>query len=188
MGIRWGYEEGTTDKRHAWHRQLRRPPEKFVRRTVPADLIEATPGGNGVGQWIWPHLSCSSGLALPISLICSAHLRIVLSMSLLGRFFILLVLIVLPLGLLTHRLILSLPRIFQHAGWDVRPLEPVRPEEMYTVRYRYQARHLADTTWSRRWLRVAQGWVYLWRSSLSLSARAVMIPLFLSAVEFGFGQ
>ncbi|MEZ4683452.1 MAG: hypothetical protein R2932_55515 [Caldilineaceae bacterium] len=185
MGLR---EEGTNGQEARTASPTEKAaPEKFVRRTVPADLIEATPGGNGVGQWILasPFLLFLAWLWVDfIDLLSPLENRFV--NVFVGALFFL-VLIVLPLGLLTHRLILSLPRIFQHAGWDVRPLEPVRPEEMYTVRYRYQARHWADTTWSRRWLRVAQGWVYLEIIAIFVGA-IVMIPLFFSAVEFGFGQ
>jgi hypothetical protein len=55
------------------------------------------------------------------------------------------------------------------------------------VHYRYQARHWAANRWSRAWLRAAQGWVYLEIIAILLGA-IVMIPLFFSAVEFGFGQ
>jgi hypothetical protein len=96
-------------------------------------------------------------------------------------------LIVLPLGYLAHAFVLAWPRLFQNAGWEVQPLEPVKPEEMYMVHYRYQARHYAPRSWRRAWLRAAQGWVYL--EILAIFVGAIgMIPLYFSAVEFGFGQ
>ena len=33
-------------------------------------------------------------------------------------------LVVLPLGWLAHRAVTAVPRLFQHAGWDIQPLEP----------------------------------------------------------------
>jgi hypothetical protein len=94
---------------------------------------------------------------------------------------------VLPLGYLAHRLVLLLPGLFQHAGWDVEPLEPVKPAEQYLVRYRFQARQWATGGWQRAWLRAAQGWVFLEIAAILVGA-IVMIPLFFSATEFGFGQ
>ena len=54
-----------------------------------------------------------------------------------------------------------MPWLFQNAGWDVQPLEPVREAEQYVVRYQIRQRHRAPTNWSRTWLRVGQGWVYI---------------------------
>ena len=39
----------------------------------------------------------------------------------------------------------------------------------------------------RRWLRAAQGWVFLEITAIFVGAVA-MVPLFFSATEFGFGQ
>jgi len=158
-----------------------------VRRTVAADLIEATPGRGGLGQWIlaapmllfllWLWVDVVHWLS-PVELwVINA---LIASLLYLG-------VMVLPLGYLAHRLVLTFPRIFQNAGWDLQPLEPVKPEEIYLVRYRYQARHWAANSWPRAWLRAAQGWVYLEITAIFVGA-IVMIPLFFSAVEFGFGQ
>lgn len=94
---------------------------------------------------------------------------------------------VLPLGYGAHRLVTGLPRLFQNAGWDVQPLEPVREAEQYLVRYAVQNRQRAATDWNRIWLRVAQGWVYL-EIAVIFAGAIAMIPLFFSAVQFGFGQ
>jgi len=161
--------------------------EKFVRRTVTADLIEATPGNQGLGQWILasPFLLFLAWLWVDffhaLSPVDSRFVNVFVGLLLFGG------LIVLPFGLLAHRLILLFPRVFQHAGWDVEPLERVSPEEMYMVYYRYQDRRWAAVSWQRRWLRAAQGWVYLEIIAIFVGA-IVMIPLFFSAVEFGFGQ
>ncbi len=48
------------------------------------------------------------------------------------------VVFVLPLGVATIA-VTAAPRLFQHAGWDLRPLEPVASEEQYLVRYTYRA-------------------------------------------------
>jgi hypothetical protein len=95
--------------------------------------------------------------------------------------------IVLPLGWLGHRLVTSAPRLFQHAGWDIQPLEPVREQEIYLVRYRYQGRRRASNTWRQQWLRAAQGWVYIEIATILLGG-ILIIPLFFSAVDFGFGR
>ncbi|MCB0079408.1 MAG: hypothetical protein KDE47_00685 [Caldilineaceae bacterium] len=160
---------------------------KFERRTVAADLVEATPGGNGIGYWI---LASPMLLFLLWMWVDFIHLLSPLENRFLNVFIgtlIFIGLIILPLGLLAHRLILLFPRIFQNAGWDVQPLEPVREEEMYVVRYQFQARHWANNSWPRAWLRAAQGWVYLEITAIFVGA-IVMIPLFFSAVEYGFGQ
>ncbi len=160
---------------------------KFVRRTVPADLIEATPDNRAIGQWILASPFLIFLLWLWVDFV---HLLSPLD----NRFINVLIgvllfigLIVLPFGWLAHRFVLTFPRIFQHAGWDIQPLEPVRSEEMYMVRYRYHERHWAPSSRQRTWLRVAQGWVYLEIIAIFVGA-IVMIPLFFSAVEFGFGQ
>ena len=61
----------------------------------------------------------------------------------------LLVSLALPFGVLAHRLVLSFPRLFHNAGWDIEPLEPVKLAEQYLVRYRYQQRHWATNSWRR---------------------------------------
>jgi hypothetical protein len=94
---------------------------------------------------------------------------------------------VLPLGLGAFWLVTSLPRIFQHAGWDLRPLEPVGASEVYPLRYVYRKRYRASHSWARAWLRAAQGWVYLEIAAIFVGA-ILMIPLYFSAIEFGFGQ
>jgi hypothetical protein len=161
--------------------------QKFLRRTVAADLIEATPGNGGLGQWI---LASPFILFLAWLWVDFIHLISPLDNRFVNVFIgalLFIGLIVLPFGWLAHRLILTFPRIFQHAGWDIQPLEPVRPEEMYTVRYRYHDRHWAPAGRRRLWLRAAQGWVYLEIIAIFVGA-IVMIPLFFSAVEFGFGR
>lgn len=95
--------------------------------------------------------------------------------------------VVLPLGVAAFWLVTSFPGLFQHAGWDVQPLEPVREAEAYWVRYVYRTRQRAANTWGRAWLRAAQGWVYIEIAVIFVGAVA-MIPLFFSASEFGFGQ
>jgi hypothetical protein len=156
-------------------------------RDVPADLVEATPSSGGLPQWL---------LASPLLLFLAwiwvdlfAHyspipwywVDAVLGIVLFA------LLIVLPLGLLAHAIVTSLPRLFQHAGWDVQPLEPVAEREIYLVRYVPQRRHRAATNWGRLWLRAAQGWVYLEIVVILVGAIAA-IPLFFSATEFGFGR
>lgn len=162
-------------------------PSKFTRREVRADLIEATPGANGLGHWV---------LASPLLLFLGwlwidfFHALVGLPsywLSALSGGVLYAFLIVLPLGYVTHRLILLLPRLFQHAGWDLEPLEPVKLEEQYLVRYRYQARRWAASSWQRAWLRAAQGWVFLEIIVILLGA-VLMVPLYFSAVEFGFGR
>lgn len=160
---------------------------EIIQRVVAADLVEATPAGNGLGQWILASPMIFFLLWLWVDFI---HLLSPLENRFVNVFIGALLfvgLMILPLGLLAHRLILLFPRIFQNAGWEVQPLEPVRAAEMYNVRYRFQARHWAENSWQRAWLRAAQGWVYLEITAIFVGA-IVMIPLFFSAVEFGFGQ
>ena len=157
---------------------------KPIRREVPADLIESTPGSHALGHWL---------LASPC-LIFLAWLWVDLFRPLpwywgnvvLGLL-LYVIIIVLPLGYLAHQFVLALPRLFHNAGWDVEPLEPVKLAEQYLVRYRYQQRHWAANSWSRAWARAAQGWVYLEIAAILLGAMA-MIPLFFSVTEFGFGR
>jgi len=160
---------------------------KFVRRRVQADLIEATPGAGALGHWL---------LAAPmIGFLAWLWIDLVHALSPLDQQWLNLLIgpalfalvIVLPFGYLAHAIVLAWPRLFQNAGWEVQPLEPVKPEEIYMVRYVYQARHRAAWSWGRAWLRAAQGWVYL--EILAIFVGAIgMIPLYFSAVEFGFGQ
>ncbi len=93
----------------------------------------------------------------------------------------------LPIGYASHKLVTALPRLFQHTGWDVQPLESVRPAEQYTVRYVFSGRQPAVRDRQRIWLRAAQGWVYLEVAAIFIGF-VVMIPLFFSAIEFGFGR
>lgn len=172
---------------------MSQPPSKSesettpTRRLVAARLTEATPERNGLGQWILasPMLIFVGWLVVDIfaafSPIPWRWLDIILGSALY------LLLMVLPLGVAAHRLITAFPRPFQHSGWDVTPLEPVAPAEIYMVRYTYAEQVRAETTWSRLWLRAAQGWVYLEIAAIFLGA-ILMIPLFFSVTEFGFGR
>jgi len=158
---------------------------KIERKTVPADLLEATPGALGMWLlaspmlifilWAWvdlfAHYSPAPWYWLDVALGAAIFVFVV----------------VLPLGWLAHRLVTAAPRLFQHAGWDVQPLEPVSEQELYLVRYTYQTRRRAPNTWSRQWLRAAQGWVYLEIAAILLGG-VLLIPIFLSAVDFGFGR
>ncbi len=156
------------------------------RRAVRANLIETTPGGDAIGHWL---------LASPLLLFVAwlwvdvfAHyspLPRPVDWLLGGALYLLL--FVLPLGLLAHRLVTSLPRLFQNAGWDVQPLERVSEAEQYAVRYLPQARLRAPTTWPRLWMRAAQGWVFL-EIAVIFAGAVAMIPLFFSATDFGFGR
>jgi len=160
---------------------------KFVRRRVRADLVEATPGNGALGHWVLasPMLGFLAWLWVDIvhhfSPLDQRWLNIIIGLALFA------LLVVLPLGYLAHAFVLALPRIFQNAGWEVEPLEPVKPEETYMVQYRYQARRYAPRSWRRAWLRAGQGWVYLEIMAIFIGAIG-MIPLYLSATEFGFGQ
>ncbi len=155
------------------------------RRTVPADLVEATPWTTGQWLlasplvvylgWLWVDLfvyySPVPWRWLDTLLAIAAYLFVLL----------------LPLGLLAHRAVTALPRLFQNAGWDVVPLEAVREAEQYTVRYVPQARRRAPTSWARLWMRAAQGWVYLEIAAVLLGG-LLLIPLMMSAGDFGFGR
>jgi len=155
------------------------------RRQVLADLIEATP--SPLGQWLLA--SPLLGFVLWAWVDLFAHyspLPWYWLDALLGTLLFLAV-VVLPFGWLAHRLVTAVPRLFQQAGWDVQPLEPVREQELYLVRYRFQARHRAQHSWSRQWLRAAQGWVYIEIAAILLGG-ILVIPLFFSAVDFGFGR
>jgi hypothetical protein len=158
-----------------------------IRRTVDADLVESQPVSAGMGYWV---------LASPLILFLAwiwidlfVHyspiqlywLDVVLGLG----FFV--ALVILPAGLGAHRLVTAFPKIFQHAGWDVQALEQVDAAEQYTVRYQYHSRHRRPNQWSTLWPRAAQGWVYLEVAAILLGA-IVMIPLFFSAAEYGFGR
>lgn len=162
-------------------------PGRRARRRVPAVLIEATPSVNGLGYW---------ALASPILLFVGwfwvdifayfspipwRWLDLMLGVVVYVSFF------VLPLGYAAHWVVTALPQLFQHAGWDVQPLEPVSPAEQYMVKYLYTEKRRAPTDRRRVWLRAAQGWVYL-EIFVIFAGFIVMIPLFFSAVEFGFGR
>jgi len=97
------------------------------------------------------------------------------------------IVIVLPLGSIAYWVVTALPRLFQHAGWDVQPLEHVTPAEQYMVRYQYQARRRKPEFWPLLWVRSAQGWFYLEIAAIFAGA-LLIIPLYISAVEYGFGQ
>ena len=156
-------------------------------REVPADLVEATPGHGALGQWLLasPLLIFLAWLWVDLfahySPLPSYWLDVLIALPLFA------LLLVLPLGILAHALVTALPRLFQNAGWDVQPLEPVAEREQYLVRYIPQARHRAPTTWGRLWLRAAQGWVY-WEIFVILAGGVAAVPLFFSAVDFGFGR
>ncbi|MBE2240831.1 MAG: hypothetical protein IAE81_23805 [Caldilineaceae bacterium] len=158
---------------------------RIERREVPADLIEATP--HAVGMWLLA--SPLLGFVLWLWVDLFAHFSPLawywVDAAIGAALFVLAA--VLPLGWLAHRLVTAAPRLFQHAGWDIQPLEPVREQEAYLVRYIYQARRRADGSWPRQWLRAAQGWVYIEIAAILIGGIA-MIPLFLSAVDFGFGR
>jgi hypothetical protein len=158
-----------------------------TRREVAADLIETTPERGGLFYWV---------LASPLLLFLTwawidlfAHyspitwywLDVLLGLLLLA------LVVVLPLGLGAFYLVTALPRVFGHAGWDVQPLEAVREAEMHMVRYRYRARRRAASSWRQAWVRAAQGWVYLEIAAILLGG-VLIVPIFFSASDFGFGQ
>lgn len=158
-----------------------------VRREVPADLVEALPENGGLFHWV---------LASPILLFLLwvwidifAHFSPVASywFDALLAMLIFVLLFVLPLGVGAFYLVTSLPRLFSHAGWDLQPLETVREAEQYMVRYRFANRHRAPHGWGRAWVRAAQGWVYIEIAAILIGA-VVMVPIFFSVTDFGFGQ
>ena len=160
---------------------------KPVRRTVPAKLMESTPERRGLGHWALasPMIIFAGWLAVDIFAALSPIPWRWLDLLLGTLLYVFL--IVLPAGLLAHGLITAFPRLFQQSGWDVIPLEAVSPTEIYLVRYDYVERSRAATSWPRIWLRAAQGWVYL--EIIAIFAGAILlIPLFLSVSEFGFGR
>jgi hypothetical protein len=147
--------------------QMTETTTKPIRREVPALLIEATPSFNGIGYWLMasPILLFLAWLWVDIfayySPIPWRWLDWMLGAAVYWFLF------VLPAGYAAHRLVTSLPRPFQHTGWDVR-----RP---------------AERDRQRIWLRAAQGWVYLEVAAIFIGF-VVMIPLFFSALDFGFGR
>jgi hypothetical protein len=158
---------------------------KFERRKVQADLIEATPSATGYWLLASPLLVFAGWSWLDLfnylSPVPWRWLDILLGLG------VYLLLIILPLGVLAHWLVTALPRLFQNTGWDVQPVEPVSEAEMYMVRYVPRKRQRAPTTWQRLWLRAAQGWVYLEITAIFVGA-VLMIPLFFSATDYGFGR
>jgi hypothetical protein len=161
--------------------------ENYERRSVDADLIEATPDRAGLGFWILasPLLGFLGWLWVDLvrALAPTAWSWANITLGLLSFA----ILIVLPLGYVAFLAVTSLPRLFRHAGWDLQPREPVRRAEMYTVRYVYCDRHRARTTRNRVLMRAAQGWFFI--EIATIFAGALLLPaLFFSAAEFGFGQ
>ena len=160
--------------------------QKQMRREVLALLVEATPTANGWGYWI---------LAAPMILFLGwlwVDLFIVFSpipsepLDMLFGMLAYILFILLPFGYGAHRFVTSFPRVFQQVGWDIQPMEPVRPAEQYMIKYIYTECQRAATDRRRVWLRVAQGWVYLEIAAIFIGFVA-MVPLFFSAVEFGVG-
>ncbi len=158
-----------------------------ARRTVPVELVETTPDSAaalhwllaapllGFLAWAWVDLFANAG---PLQ---AYWPNVVLALPVYAA------LIVLPLGVAAHRIVTSMPRLFQHAGWDVLPLESVSVEEQYRIRYAYGKRHRAQGT-RRRWLmRAGQGWVYIEITAIFVGA-ILLIPIFFSVSEFGFGR
>ncbi|MDE0200289.1 MAG: hypothetical protein OXK78_18935 [Caldilineaceae bacterium] len=162
-------------------------PKKKGRRKVKAHLVEATPGAGGWGHWVLsaPAICFLGWLWLDVFGILSPFQSRPVDLLLGTLTYV--VLILLPFGYGAHRLVTSFPGIFQQAGWTVQPMEPVKPEEQHIVRYIGITRERAETDGRRILLRVAQGWVYLEIGAILVSAVA-MVPLFFSAVEFGFGR
>ncbi len=160
---------------------------KPTRREVPALLIEATPPVNGIGYWLLasPILLFLAWLWVDIfayySPIPWRWLDYVLGGTIYWFLF------VLPVGYVGHKLVTAFPRPFQHTGWDVQPLEAVRAAEFYAVRYIFTALQPAVRDRQRVWLRAAQGWVYLEVAAIFVGF-VVMIPLFFSVLNFGFGR
>lgn len=153
---------------------------------MPVNLIETTPGTDAAGSWL---------LASPlIVFMLWAWGDLFAYLSPLPRLLdwiigilIFVFIIILPFGVAAFWLVTSLPRLFQHAGWDVQPLERIEPEEEYLVRFTYRDQIRAQTTWRRTWMRSAQGWVFLEIAAIFIGAIA-LIPIFLSVSEFGFGR
>ena len=154
---------------------------------MKAHLVEATPSAGGWGHWALsaPAICFLGWLWLDVFGILSPFQSRPVDLLLGTLTYV--VFILLPFGYGAHRLVTSFPGIFQQAGWTVQPMEPVKPEEQHIVRYIGTTRERAETDGRRILLRVAQGWVYLEIGAILVSAVA-MVPLFISAVEFGFGR
>jgi hypothetical protein len=159
---------------------------RYGKRQVEVDLIEQTPGNGALGHWLLasPMLLFIAWLWIDIVNYYSPLPRAV-DYVLASLFYI--AVVVLPLGLLTQRIVTAAPRLFHHAGWDVQPRSPVRPEEQYMVNYVYCKRYRAPFSWRSAWTRAGQGWVYLEIAAIFVGAVA-MVPLFFSATDFGFGR
>ena len=159
---------------------------KIKRRPVRVRLVESSPGRYAIGHWILgaPGLLFSAWLWNDLFAYISPLPRAAdwVVATLLYIF-----LVVLPLGYTAHRIVTSWPRLFQFAGWTVEALEPVSEAEQYMVRHVVEERVRATCDWQRTIARVGQGWVYLEVAAIFVGA-LLMIPLFLSATEFGFGQ
>jgi hypothetical protein len=160
---------------------------KLSPREVPADLVESTPASGALGQWL---------LASPLLIFLAwlwadlfAHYSPLpwYWVDALLAIPLFLIVLVLPLGVVAHTIVTAAPGLFQKAGWDVQPLEPVTEREQYLVRYVPRQRHRAPTDWKRLWLRAAQGWVY-WEIFVILAGAIAAVPLFFSAMDFGFGR
>lgn len=155
------------------------------RRIVSADLVEATP--SAIGQWVLasPFIAYLAWMWVDLfvhySPIPWRWLDTIVALVLLA------IVVILPMGLLAHLVITAFPRLFQNAGWELHPLEAVSEREQYLVRYQPRTRTRAVTTWSRLWLRAAQGWVYLEIVAILLGG-LLLIPIFMSATDFGFGR
>ena len=162
-------------------------PKKKGRRRVKAHLVEATPPAGGWGHWLLsaPAICFLGWLWLDLFGVLSPIQSRPLDLLLGALAYVFLVL--LPFGYGAHRLVTSFPGLFQQAGWTVQPLEPLKPQDQYTVKYLCLTKERAVTDGKRVLLRVAQGWVYLEIGAILVSAVA-MVPLFFSAVEFGFGR
>lgn len=161
--------------------------EKAERRTVPAHLTEATPARNGLFHWILasPFWLFVGWLWLDLFVYISPLPWLWLNYLL--AILIYTGLLLLPLGYGAHRLVTNFPTLFQNAGWDIAPLEPVHQAEVYLVRYQVRGETRAETNWSRIINRAGQGWVYIEVVAIFVGA-ILMIPLFFSASEFGFGR
>ncbi len=162
-------------------------PKRKGRRRVKAHLIEATPGDGGWVHWVLsaPAICFLGWLWLDLFRILSPIQSRPVDLLLGALAYV--VLVLLPFGYGAHRLVTSFPGVFQQAGWTVQPLEPVKPEEQHVVKYVCLTKERAVTDGKRILLRAAQGWVYLEIGAILVSAVA-MVPLFFSAVEFGFGR
>jgi hypothetical protein len=160
---------------------------RVTRRTVPADLYETTPDAVGIWHWVlaspmllflgWVWIDLFAHYSpIPVFAV-DAALAVVTYV----------LVIVLPFGIAAFWLVSAFPRVFGHAGWDVHPLEEVSASEAPLVRYRYRQRHRAPATWPRLIARAGQGWVYLEITTI-LAGGVLMVPVFFSATEFGFGR